>query len=340
MMHGPLIWLILPVLLAIAGYIIWRTRSRRLGMDIQPIPKARLDNTPERSEILGAVKVRPRGESAADDCAPAPLPEVEAAPEPSAPVAENVTTAPDAAETVVSEPEPLRLSEPVAVEAAMPAPPEEPAPVALTQVDMFPVGDDVVRPARSRKRAAAEEASVPATPLTAAIIEPPPVLVDEPMPAFMPAGDDAEAVPAHAAAIARVFSLHVLARGRGFPGQALHDLLLQYGLRFGDMNIFHRHEKPNGRGGVLFSVARAHEPGTFSPEQMSRELVIGISLFMSLPGCQSLVAFDLMVDTARRIAKELGGDLLDEFSQTILPSQLEAWRDLVVDHERQRLMQP
>lgn len=300
MMQGPLIWGVVLAALAVVGYFYWRARGRRVVLDIQRIPAARLDNTPERSEIIGEVKVRPR-DGAGD--APAPVqPVARPAPEPDASV-----------------------DQPAAVlESAAPA---EPA-TALTQTDMFPVeAAKPARAARSRKRTAAAE-PVPETKPAEASEAP------------LVSADPDQSVQVVPPGMTRVFSLHVLARGRGFAGQALLELLLQYGLRFGDMQIFHRHEKPNGKGGVLFSVARAHEPGIFVLEQMGRELIGGVSFFMSLPGCQSLVAFDLMVDTARRLAKELDGDLLDEFSQAIQPSQLDSWRDLVVNHERQRLASP
>lgn len=298
MMQGPLIWVVAVVVLASAGYLLWRARRRGVVLDIQHIPAARLDNTPERSEIIGGVKVRAR-EGAGEASLSAP---------PATPPACDLAPSRDEA---IAAPEPVVDAVP------------EPEPTALTQTDMFPVEErKPARSARSRKRNVSAEA----------------VAASEPaIDASLPTGDAAQPVQVVPPGMTRVFSLHVLARGRGFAGQTLLELLLQYGLRFGDMQIFHRHEKPNGKGGVLFSVARSHEPGTFVPEQMARELISGVSFFMSLPGCQSLVAFDLMVDTARRLAKELDGDLLDEFSQAIQPSQLESWRDLVVNHERQRL---
>ena len=110
------------------------------------------------------------------------------------------------------------------------------------------------------------------------------------------------------------------------------------GLVFGHMNIFHRHEFPTGQGMVLFSLAQAMEPGTFNLDIMERDTVPGVSLFMSLPGYKSLAAYDLMVDTARRLAQELGGDLLDQNSQTVTAGQFDTWREQVIEFERKRLM--
>ena len=97
-------------------------------------------------------------------------------------------------------------------------------------------------------------------------------------------------------------------------------------------------ETEDGHGVVLFSLAQAMEPGTFNLDTLERETVPGVSLFLSLPGYKSLTAYDLMVDTARRLAMELGGDLLDQHSQAVTAGQLDAWRDQVTAFERKRLM--
>lgn len=137
-------------------------------------------------------------------------------------------------------------------------------------------------------------------------------------------------------AIDRVFSIHVMATTQLFEGRQLLELLLQYGLRFGDMDIFHRHEHPAGHGDILFSMAQAVEPGTFNIDSLSRDLVPGVSFFMSLPGKKSTLAFDLMIDTARRLAYELQADLLDANSQVLTQAELDQWREAVVSYERQQ----
>lgn len=138
-------------------------------------------------------------------------------------------------------------------------------------------------------------------------------------------------------AIDRVYSVHVMAGAQQIPGRRLLELLLQFGLRYGDMQIFHRHEHPAGQGDILFSMAQAIEPGTFNIENLERDLVPGVSFFMSLPGVKSTLAYDLMVDTARRLAQELHADLLDAESQPLTPVTLEFWRDEVVAYERRQL---
>ena len=138
-------------------------------------------------------------------------------------------------------------------------------------------------------------------------------------------------------AIDRVVSVHVMATTQLIQGRKLLELLLQYGLRYGDMQIFHRHEHPAGQGDILFSMAQAIEPGTFNIDTLERDLVPGVSFFMSLPGVKSTLAYDLMIDTARRLAQELQADLLDAQSQPLNSVVLEQWRDEVVAYERQHL---
>ena len=176
--------------------------------------------------------------------------------------------------------------------------PEQPSPKKLSQADLFP--ED---------------------------IQPPKV----------PANVDAVESAAPDLAIDRVVSVHVMATTQLIQGRKLLELLLQYGLRYGDMQIFHRHEHPAGQGDILFSMAQAIEPGTFNIDTLERDLVPGVSFFMSLPGVKSTLAYDLMIDTARRLAQELQADLLDAQSQPLNSVVLEQWRDEVVAYERQHL---
>lgn len=138
--------------------------------------------------------------------------------------------------------------------------------------------------------------------------------------------------------IEQVIALHVVARGHAFNGEDLLRCVLSYGLRFGDMSIFHRHEQPSGQGRVLFSMAKAVEPGIFDLESMTGEEIPGVSFFLGLPGVNSITAYDIMVDTARRLATELQGDVLDEHQQPLTRQLVEHYRERVQEFERRRLM--
>lgn len=284
MMHEPMLMLALAVLVISAAALMFNgARKRRLKVKIENVPSARLDNTPERSEILSEVRVRERAEALRTESEQSSL-SVPAEPEPVVAdmVADVTTDTPEPEPEVIAEPEPVIV----------------PPAVKLSQADLFP--ED---------------------------IHPPKV----------PAAADPVENSAPDLAIDRVMSVHVMANTQLINGRQLLELLLQYGLRYGDMHIFHRHEHPTGQGETLFSMAQAVEPGTFNIDTLERDLVPGVSFFMSLPGVKSTLAFDLMIDTARRLAHELQADLVDARSQALTTATLEQWRDEVVAYERQQL---
>lgn len=150
-----------------------------------------------------------------------------------------------------------------------------------------------------------------------------------------PVAEPAEKMPLE---IEQVIALHVVCRAHPFNGEDLLRNVLSYGLRFGDMSIFHRHEQPSGQGRILFSMAKAVEPGTFDLESMTGEEIPGVSFFLGLPGVSSITAYDIMVDTARRLATELQGDVLDEHQQPLTRQLVEHYRERVQEFERRRLM--
>ena len=136
-----------------------------------------------------------------------------------------------------------------------------------------------------------------------------------------------------------VIAVHVICRGAPFKGEDLLRCILSYGLRFGEMNIFHRHEMPTGQGKVLFSMAKAVEPGTFDIEGMTSEDVPGVSFFQALPGVNSIQAYEIMIDTAKRLAFELNGEILDLQQSPLTRQLVEHYRERVAEFERRRLMQ-
>jgi cell division protein ZipA len=128
-----------------------------------------------------------------------------------------------------------------------------------------------------------------------------------------------------------VIVLHVTARDdRGFAGQDILEILLACDLRFGDMNFFHRHEQKAGRGPIQFSVANMLQPGVFDIDNMGSMTTRGLVFFLTLPGPEDMIlAFDCMLETARTVARNLGGELLDE-SRSVLTQQ-------AVEHSRQQI---
>lgn len=137
-----------------------------------------------------------------------------------------------------------------------------------------------------------------------------------------------------------VLVINVIARDpAGFRGPALLQSLLESGLRYGDMDIFHRHESMAGNGEVLFSMANALKPGTFDLDNIDDFSTRAVSFFLSLPGPRHpKQAFDLMVAAARKLSHELGGELKDEQRSVLTAQTIEHYRQRIVEFERRALM--
>ncbi|GAA4652300.1 cell division protein ZipA [Kistimonas scapharcae] len=141
--------------------------------------------------------------------------------------------------------------------------------------------------------------------------------------------------------VEEVLIINLMARkGETFAGSDLFTLFMSEGLRFGDMNIFHRHIQADGRGDILFSVANGVEPGTFNLKTMEEDSTTALSFFMGLPGpdgSESMQAFRIMVEAVYHIAEELGGVLKDERHSVLTQQTLEHYRQRISDFERRRM---
>jgi len=135
----------------------------------------------------------------------------------------------------------------------------------------------------------------------------------------------------------RVESVFLVAGGgERLVGSRLQELFSRYGLRHGEMGIFHLHDP---EGYIQFSVANLVEPGSFDPATMDTLSTPGVALFVRLPGPPSAeIAFDRMIRIARGMAEELEGRLLDQRQSTLtrqteqhLRDQMRAW-----DHRNRR----
>lgn len=136
-----------------------------------------------------------------------------------------------------------------------------------------------------------------------------------------------------------VFMLNVVARSpQGFRGEDILHILLACDLRFGDMNFFHRHEFEAGRGAIQFSVANMLQPGVFDIDNMSDMKTNGLVFFLTLPGPEDMMkAFDYMLETAQAVARNLGGDVLDESRSVLTRQSMEHCRQQIRDLERRML---
>jgi len=128
----------------------------------------------------------------------------------------------------------------------------------------------------------------------------------------------------------RIIALHILAaEGSAFAGPDILNVLMQSGMQYGDMSIFHRLDD---QGKPIFSLANAIEPGVFDMSGMDELTTPALLMIMTLPNsCPPLDAYDMMLETARSISDSLNGRLCDD-KRSVLTTQAieELRRELVM----------
>lgn len=115
----------------------------------------------------------------------------------------------------------------------------------------------------------------------------------------------------------------VMPEDNHISGAALLPTLLTLGLRFGEMDIFHRHEDNAGNGKVTFSLANMMNPGTFDLDNMESFSTQGVTLFMTLPNAgDPFDVFEHLMKAAKHLALEFNAQLLDD-KRSVMTKQTE-----------------
>jgi cell division protein ZipA len=137
----------------------------------------------------------------------------------------------------------------------------------------------------------------------------------------------------------QIIAIHLLPKsGRPLEGRTVLRLLRKYGLRFGEMDLFHRFEETTGEGAMMFSVLKYTQegPAGFDLDTMEQENFDGLSFFLALPGIKPLQGFDMMMSTAQRLAQECYAQLMDD-EMNLLSEQLKGhYRHQVLDFRPER----
>lgn len=136
-----------------------------------------------------------------------------------------------------------------------------------------------------------------------------------------------------------VLIISVVAKpGKKIQGAELLGGLFNCGLHYGSMNIFHRFSHANGEGPLMFSMANMIKPGIFDLDNINGFETPGVSFFLTLPGPKnSMTAFDLMLDTSRRLARILNAELTDQQQKPLSQHAIDDYRRRIREFERTQI---
>ena len=124
-------------------------------------------------------------------------------------------------------------------------------------------------------------------------------------------------------------------KGERWNGSKVIEVLLRHGLKYGDMNIFHR---VDATGVTQFSVANAVEPGSFDLADIKEMATPGVTMFLSIRGPnEPLGAYDDMLAVAQDTAETLGGELRDEHMNLITSQVVEHYRQQIIEFARKKM---
>lgn len=153
---------------------------------------------------------------------------------------------------------------------------------------------------------------------------------------YTPTSEDLEADPAWQDAGEKIVVLHVIAgNGYVFTGPALVAALERTGLRHGMHDIYHWTASAHSGDTPMFSVANMVEPGRFDLDNIETMETPGVAMFLQLPGpFDGLTAFEQMLETARRLADELDGQILDGQRCDLNAQAIEHLREELLEYRR------
>ena len=130
--------------------------------------------------------------------------------------------------------------------------------------------------------------------------------------------------------------LNVIAKSRPFQGRDVLELFLRNGIKFGDMNIFHRINPVTKDS--QYSIASVTEPGFFDLRTMETLEFRGLCFFMQLPcSGQATKVFTDMLTVADKLARLLEAEVCDEQFNRLTRQSTEHYRQRVAEFTRRHM---
>jgi cell division protein ZipA len=324
--------LLIATVVAHGFWIAWRTRQEPLRIDIQP------DLIPEDMDELERLRGELPNGGARVVSPGLPRPQQDAlALEDPAPLLLEPTEGPPAAERKTRRTEPvLTTQSPVRNRQT---PEADPMPLASPPQD----GELEEAADPTAASAATEDATTQAT-VAEVVLPQAPIIAEEPVrgegqraTGRKSAERAVEKTVAEPPAVEELIVMNVLAATSGdFTGDALYAILRGRGLKFGEMNIFHRVEPLTKM--THYSVANVVEPGTFDMADMEAFRAPGLCFFLQLPGPEHpSEVFEDMLAVAREVVARLGGELKDEHMNVMTPQTVAHYRQRIAEFSRRRM---
>lgn len=111
-------------------------------------------------------------------------------------------------------------------------------------------------------------------------------------------------------------------------GYELLQTVLAAGLRFGEGQLFHRHQQANGQGPILCSLAAATKSGIFDLQNIGAFSAHGLCLFMHPSGHAAIDAerFSIMLETGKQLSEGLEAHLLDDRKQPLTEVSIQRYQ--------------
>lgn len=172
-----------------------------------------------------------------------------------------------------------------------------------------------------------------------------PTLADEPfpeddLPSKTVPGASAKTAPVREQGEQLILALHVMPREtEAFIGSNLIAACEACGLHYGRYQVYHRLEGEGPDAYSVFSVANVVEPGSFDIVTLADSELPGLTLFMVLPGPRGgVAAYADMLATARQLAQQLDGEVLDQERSTLTRQTARHIRERIIQFELQQRM--